>query len=239
MYDLPSEDPEEPGLPDEYHEFQPPMLRQTFQPFNYDPEEVFVGRDLRMSYVMWQEQISPFVVVELLSPGTEDENLGRTVSQTGKPPTKWHNLAYLILTGDRNYSLRRQTMKEFGLTLEETRIMFSYQYHLVLADLEYETNLDKKSLKRGWLSKWKDSTELFLKSQIDKDTVTNISFHLLTDFDLFKKSVKELTVLKTNKLTLYLVLLELTLFEPYYSLGDNDEVFKDLRIYDEEKLKKS
>ncbi|MBD1835083.1 Uma2 family endonuclease [Cyanobacteria bacterium FACHB-472] len=120
MYDLPSEDPEEPGLPDEYHEFQPPMLRQTFQPSNYDPEEVFVGadlnlyydwhhpnwykrpdwfavvgvsrlyegRDLRMSYVMWQEQVSPFVVVELLSPGTEDEDLGRT-SQIGKPPTKW------------------------------------------------------------------------------------------------------------------------------------------------------
>ena len=130
MYDLPSEDPEEPGLPDEYHEFQPPMLRQTFQPSNYDPEEVFVaadlnlyydwhhpnwykrpdwfavvgvsrlyeGRDLRMSYVMWQEQVSPFVVVELLSPGTENDreayaqraiDLGRTVSQTGKPPTKW------------------------------------------------------------------------------------------------------------------------------------------------------
>lgn len=129
-------------------------------------------------------------------------------------------------------------MKEFGLTLEETRIMFSYQYHLVLADIEYETNLDKKSLKRKWLSKWKDSTELFLKSQIDKDTVTNISFHLLTDFDQLKKSVKELTVLKANKLTLYLVLLELTLFKPYYSLGDNSEVFKDLRICDEEKLKK-
>jgi len=50
MYDLPSEDPEEPGLPDEYHEFQPPMLRQTFQPSNYDPEEVFVAADLNLYY---------------------------------------------------------------------------------------------------------------------------------------------------------------------------------------------
>ncbi|MBD1919894.1 Uma2 family endonuclease [Microcoleus sp. FACHB-831] len=50
---------------------------------------LYEGHDLRMSYVIWQEQVSPFVVVELLSPSTEDEDLGRTVSQRGKPPTKW------------------------------------------------------------------------------------------------------------------------------------------------------
>ncbi len=38
---------------------------------------------------MWQELVSPFVVVELLSPGTEDEDLGQTVRKLGKPPTKW------------------------------------------------------------------------------------------------------------------------------------------------------
>jgi len=27
--------------------------------------------------------------VELLSPGREDEDLGRTLSESGKPPTKW------------------------------------------------------------------------------------------------------------------------------------------------------
>ncbi len=31
MYDLPSEDPEEAGLPDEFHTFQPQLLRETFQ----------------------------------------------------------------------------------------------------------------------------------------------------------------------------------------------------------------
>jgi len=30
MYDLPSEDPEEPGLPDEYHHLQPQLLSATF-----------------------------------------------------------------------------------------------------------------------------------------------------------------------------------------------------------------
>ncbi|MEQ9371532.1 MAG: Uma2 family endonuclease [Coleofasciculus chthonoplastes F3-SA18-01] len=121
MYDLPSDNPEDPGLPDEFHFFQPLLLLLTFQPTHWNWEEVFsacdlnlyydvnhthwykrpdwfgvVGiprlyeqRELRLSYVIWQEQISPFVVVELLSPGTEGEDLGRTVPQAGSPPSKW------------------------------------------------------------------------------------------------------------------------------------------------------
>ena len=121
MYDLPSEDPEEPGLPDVFHDFQPELLRQTFQPPNWYPDKLFCGTDLnlyydvkhlkwykrpdwfavvgvpnlydewdmRRSYVVWDEKINPFVVVELLSPGTEDEDLGETIGEEGKPPTKW------------------------------------------------------------------------------------------------------------------------------------------------------
>ncbi|MEL6166210.1 MAG: Uma2 family endonuclease, partial [Cyanobacteria bacterium J06628_3] len=121
MYNLPSEDPEEPGLPDEFHDFQPQLLRETFQPPNYPLEETFIGtdlnlyydarnhlwykrpdwfavlgasrlyqeRDLRLSYVVWQEGIDPTVVVELLSPGTEKEDLGQTLREVNQPPTKW------------------------------------------------------------------------------------------------------------------------------------------------------
>ncbi|HEY9874695.1 MAG TPA: Uma2 family endonuclease [Candidatus Obscuribacterales bacterium] len=121
MYDLPSEDPEEPGLPDEFHLYQPQLLRETFQPPQWQQDEVFSGadlnlyydlrhpgwykrpdwfgvvgvprlydgRELRLSYVIWQEQVSPFVVVELLSPGTEAEDLGESVREPGSPPTKW------------------------------------------------------------------------------------------------------------------------------------------------------
>ena len=32
MYDLPSEDPEEPGLPDQFHLLQPRLLDETFRP---------------------------------------------------------------------------------------------------------------------------------------------------------------------------------------------------------------
>jgi Uma2 family endonuclease len=121
MYDLKSEDPEEPGLPDEFHDLQPQLLRETFQPPTYSPEEIFIGtdlnlyydvhhpqwykrpdwfavvgvsrlyeqQDLRLSYVIWQEGVSPLVAVELLSPGTEKEDLGQTLRDVTQPPTKW------------------------------------------------------------------------------------------------------------------------------------------------------
>lgn len=121
MYDLPSDNPEEPGLPDEFHFLQPLLLFLTFGPPNWNPEQVFAAcdlnlyydvthpnwykrpdwfgvvgvsrlyeeRDLRLSYVVWQERVNPFVVVELLSPGTEEEDFGRTVQKSGNPATKW------------------------------------------------------------------------------------------------------------------------------------------------------
>lgn len=121
MYDLPSEDPQEPGLPDEYHYLQPQLLSLTFCPPNYPPDQIFsagdmnlyytvnhpnwykrpdwfgvVGisrlyeqRDMRLSYVIWQEGITPFIVVELLSPGIEDEDLGQTTRDAEQPPRKW------------------------------------------------------------------------------------------------------------------------------------------------------
>lgn len=107
MYDLPSEDPEEPGLPDEFHNLQPQLLSATLRLSSYSRNQIFTGTDLnlyydvrhpqwykrpdwflvvgvsrlydgidlRSSYVIWQEGVDPFVVVELLSPGTEKEDL--------------------------------------------------------------------------------------------------------------------------------------------------------------------
>ncbi|NET59501.1 MAG: Uma2 family endonuclease [Symploca sp. SIO2E6] len=121
MYDLPSDNPEEPGLPDEFHFLQPLLLYLTFQPTTWSPELVYAaadlnlyydlthpqwykrpdwfgavgvprfyeGQDLRLSYVTWQERANPFVVVELLSPGTEEEDSGKTTRKVDQPPTKW------------------------------------------------------------------------------------------------------------------------------------------------------
>jgi len=121
MYDLPSEFPEEPGLPDEFHYLQPQLLSATLQLAKYADDEIFSvgdmniyydvdhplwhkrpdwfavvgvprlyeGQDLRLSYVVWQERVNPFVVVELLSPGTEKADLGQMSRDEDGTPTKW------------------------------------------------------------------------------------------------------------------------------------------------------
>jgi Uma2 family endonuclease len=121
MYDLPSEEIEDPGMPDEYHFHQAALLNETFLPPTVAPDEFFAaadlnlyydvrhttwykrpdwfavlgvprlfqGRESRLSYVVWQEGADPLIVVELLSPGTEKEDLGETPRDAGEPPPKW------------------------------------------------------------------------------------------------------------------------------------------------------
>lgn len=43
----------------------------------------------RYSYVTWEEGVPPLIVVELLSDGTEKEDLGLTVRDADGPPVKW------------------------------------------------------------------------------------------------------------------------------------------------------
>jgi Uma2 family endonuclease len=118
MYDLPSEDPEEPGLPDDFHDLQPQLLSRTLRLSGYSSQEIYTASDLnlyydlshplwykrpdwflvvgvprlypegegdRNSYVMWQEKVSPAVIVEFLSPGTEADDLGRFAPKPSKP----------------------------------------------------------------------------------------------------------------------------------------------------------
>jgi len=121
MYDLPSEEIGDPGMPDEYHVHQATLLDETFRPPKVSLDEVFSamdlnlyydvrhtswykrpdwfgvigvprlyeGRESRLSYVVWQEGVAPLVVVELLLPGTEKEDLGQTSREADEPPVKW------------------------------------------------------------------------------------------------------------------------------------------------------
>ena len=49
MYDLPSEDPEELGLPDQFHELQPQLL-ETCQLPDISLDEYLIGADLNVYY---------------------------------------------------------------------------------------------------------------------------------------------------------------------------------------------
>jgi Uma2 family endonuclease len=50
---------------------------------------LYGGTELRQSYVRWQKQKDPIIVVELLSPGTEDDDLGQGSRDPDHPPSKW------------------------------------------------------------------------------------------------------------------------------------------------------
>ncbi|MCP4349539.1 MAG: hypothetical protein GY795_29000, partial [Desulfobacterales bacterium] len=42
MYDLPSENPEEPGVPDQFHTWQSELLTQTFVPPGHSPDRIMI-----------------------------------------------------------------------------------------------------------------------------------------------------------------------------------------------------
>lgn len=109
MYDLPSEEVGDSGMPDEFHALQAFLLQETFIPGSIPPDQVFSavdmnlyynprrtdwykrpdwfgvigaprlyeGRESRLSYVVWQEETVPLIVVELLSPRTEKKTWGK------------------------------------------------------------------------------------------------------------------------------------------------------------------
>lgn len=67
MYDLPSEDPEEPGLPDEFHDLQPQLLSRTLRLSRYSRDNCFTASDLNLYYdvahPLWQKRPDWFLVV--------------------------------------------------------------------------------------------------------------------------------------------------------------------------------
>jgi Uma2 family endonuclease len=69
MYDLPSEDPEEPGLPDEFHDLQPQLLSRTLWLIHRDREHCFTASDLNLYYdvkhPLWHKRPDWFLVVDV------------------------------------------------------------------------------------------------------------------------------------------------------------------------------
>jgi Uma2 family endonuclease len=75
---------------------------------------LYQGTDLRLSYVVWQERVNPAVVVELLSPGTEQEDLGQTERQPGQPPTKWQVYEQILTVPTEFWQLPLQKYYDFA-----------------------------------------------------------------------------------------------------------------------------
>lgn len=204
MYDLPSEDPKESGLPDEYHYLQPQLLSATFRPTNYSSDRVFsvgdmnlyydsrhtnwykrpdwfavVGvsrlyeqRDMRLSYVVWQEGVNPFVVVELLSPGTENEDLGETERQVDRPPTKWEvyeqilRVPYYIL-----FDRYTDQLRAFGLTRAHYEELNVPDRRVWMPELDLGLRVwqgEYRGIQRQWL-RWYDTKGNWIPTDAEQE----------------------------------------------------------------------
>lgn len=204
MYDLKSEDIEDPGLPDEFHIFQPQLLRDTFHPANYSPEKVFVATDLnlyydlsqtnwykrpdwfavvgvdrlyekkelRMSYVIWQEKVNPLIMIELLSPGTEKEDLGETTRESNQPPTKWQVYEQILkipyyLVYDR-YTDKLRTFKLTGNRYQEMKVN---QPRIWIEEIEIGIGLWQgkyQGIERKWL-RWYDKEGQWIETEVERE----------------------------------------------------------------------
>ena len=69
MYDLPSENPEEPGLPDEFHDLQPQLLSRTLRLSGYTRENCFTASDLNLYYdvnhPLWYKRPDWFLAIDV------------------------------------------------------------------------------------------------------------------------------------------------------------------------------
>lgn len=202
MYDLPSEDPEESGLPDEFHDLQPQLLSATLRPSNYALDNFFTGTDLnlyydirhplwykrpdwflalgvprlydgtdlRLSYVLWQEGVSPFVIVELLSPGTETEDLGQAQREANQPPTKWQVYEQILrvpyyLVFDR-YT---DQLRAFGLNKGSYQELSLLKQKLWIPELNLGLGLWQgtyQSITRSWL-RWYNDQEQWIPTEAE------------------------------------------------------------------------
>jgi Uma2 family endonuclease len=193
MYDLPSETPEDPGMPDQYHIWQSDLLTRTFRPPEYPEERILVATDLnlyydpkntswykrpdwyavldvphlyanydpRLSFVVWDEKAVPYIVVELLSAGTEKEDMGKSRRKSGEQPTKWE--VYEKILGIPYYVLfdryNKDRLLAYRLTGGQYRRIALPKKRLWLPEIKLGLGLRSGTyynLKRRWLN-WYDA----------------------------------------------------------------------------------
>jgi Uma2 family endonuclease len=128
--------------------------------------------ELRMSYVIWQEGVVPFIVVELLSENTEKEELGLTLREISQPPTKWQVYErilripyYIVFARDPN------KLRAFQLTGGRYQELTLPNQRLWLPEIKLGLGLwtgDYLGLERQWL-RWYDSQENFLPTPVEKE----------------------------------------------------------------------
>ncbi|WP_421659511.1 Uma2 family endonuclease [Leptothermofonsia sp. ETS-13] len=125
---------------------------------------LYENTDLRLSYVLWQEGVSPFVIVELLSPGIENEDLGQTEHEADQPPTKWQvykqilRVPYYVV-----FDRYTDQLRTFGLTQGRYRELTLSNRKLWIPELNSGLGLWQgtyQGITRNWLRWYDDQGKL-------------------------------------------------------------------------------
>ena len=113
----------------------------------------------------------------------------------------------------------------FGLTKEETCLLFSMQSYLIREDVLNEGNAIYVS-KDQWHNEWKENVEAMLRGIQGEEGYSTLFSPL--ELNLTAKNIMD----KANSpITKYLILLELVTFIPYYSFKpEHKEKYKDLKL---------
>lgn len=137
-----------------------------------DVDRLYEQRDSRLSYVVWQEGVDPFIAIELLSPSTEKEDLGQSLREVNQPPTKWEvyeqilRIPYYVVfnryTNElRVFELAKNRYREAILSIER----------VWLPEIELGLGLwsgTYQDLSRQWL-RWFDALDNWLPTPTERE----------------------------------------------------------------------
>ena len=133
---------------------------------------LYEQREPRLSYVIWQEGVDPFVVVELLSPGTEQEDLGQTLRDATQPPTKWEvyeqiiRIPYYIV-----FDRYTDDLQAFRLEGSRYKVLELPQPRVWIPELELGLGLWRGSyqgIERQWL-RWFDAPGNWIPTPAERE----------------------------------------------------------------------
>ena len=106
-----------------------------------------------------------------------------------------------------------EVIHQFGLNEKQTVLLFSMQRYIVTKDIEMEEKTTAKKRKQDWLNLWEQGINDVLK-KLKEPT------DFIEEKDLFEESKNVVADCNNYKMPLYLILLELSLFEPYFPIGE-------------------
>ncbi|NPV89945.1 MAG: hypothetical protein HPY50_04115 [Firmicutes bacterium] len=125
----------------------------------------------------------------------------------------------------------------FGLDYEQSRLLFSMQYYLVTKDVEREKDTSVKTKKIQWHNAFRKNIENMLEINEAREFAGDNDFNLWNEYVL-EGAANRIRKAAPTRTPMFLILLELVTFIPYYPLGEsNDDQYKKLKVVSEDKQK--